>query len=119
MKAKKRKEATQKKVKLHLKRDDIVQVIAGKDKGTTGKIIGLDRYHQRVIVEGVNIVTKHVKPNQAGQEGKIERFEAPIHYSNVLLFNKESGRGERIRIRINDDNTKSRIFVKSGTPAEN
>lgn len=110
--------AAPKKQKLLLKKDDIVQVISGKDKGTTGKILSVDRFNQRVIVEGVNIVTKHVKPTQAGQEGKIERFEAPIHYSNVLLYNKESGRGERLKIRINDDNSKTRIFAKSGTPAD-
>ena len=107
-----------KKKKLLLKKGDLVQVIAGKDKGNTGKILGIDRYKERVIVEGVNIVTKHVKPRQAGQEGKIDRFEAPIHYSNVLLYCKESERGERLRIQINDDNTKTRIFTKSGTSAD-
>ena len=118
MNAKKNKKAATKKVKLSLKKGDVVQVIAGKDKGTTGKIVSIDRYNMRVVVEGVNIVTKHVKPNQASQEGKIERFEAPIHYSNVLLYNKESKKGERIRIRINDDGSKTRIFAKSGIPAE-
>lgn len=118
MKKSRKKGATPKKQKLLLKKGDTVQVISGKDKGTTGKILNIDRYNMRVIVEGVNIVTKHVKPTQAGQEGKIERFEAPIHYSNVLLFNKESGKGERLKIRINDDNSKTRIFAKSGTPAD-
>ncbi len=118
MKNKKNKGVPIQKKKLLLKKDDIVQVIAGKDKGSTGKILSVDRYHERVVVEGVNIVTKHVKPRQAGQEGKIEKFEAPIHYSNVLLFCKDSGKGERLRIRINDDNTKTRIFAKSGIPAE-
>ncbi len=107
-----------KKIKLLLKKDDVVQVISGKDKGNTGKIISIDRYNARVIVEGVNIVTKHVKPTQAGQEGKIVKFEAPIHYSNVLLYCKESGKGERLKIRINDDKTKTRIFAKSGTAAD-
>ena len=118
MKDRNKKGAPARKKKLLLKRDDVVQVISGKDKGATGKIISIDRHHERVIVEGVNIVTKHVKPTQAGQEGKIERFEAPIHYSNVLLYNKESGKGERLKIRINDDNSKTRIFAKSGTPAD-
>ncbi len=106
------------KKKLLLKRGDVVQVICGKDKGTTGKILSLDRYSERVVVEGVNMVTKHVKPKQAGQEGKIERFEAPIHYSNVLLFCKKSGKGERIKIQVNDDKTKTRIFAKSNIPAD-
>ena len=67
------------KKKLLLKEGDVVQVISGKDKGNTGKILNINRYTERVVVEGVNVVTKHVKPTQAGQEGKIERFEAPIH----------------------------------------
>jgi len=107
-----------KKLKLLLKAGDVVQVVAGKDKGATGKILSIDRFNARVIVEGVNIVTKHQKPTQAGQEGQIVKFEAPIHYSNVLLYNKESGRGERLKIRVNDDQTKTRIFAKSGTAAD-
>ena len=118
MKKKGKKGVLPSKKKLLLKKDDVVQVICGKDKGTTGKIISIDRYKERVVVEGVNIVTKHVKPQQAGQEGKIEKFEAPIHYSNVLLYNKVSGKGERLKIRINDDNSKTRIFATSGTPAD-
>ncbi|MCP4750242.1 MAG: 50S ribosomal protein L24 [Proteobacteria bacterium] len=118
MKAKSKKGVKPVKKKLLLKKDDVVQVICGKDKGSTGKILNVDRYRGRVVVEGVNMVTKHVKPKQAGQEGRIEKFEAPIDYSNVLLYCKDSGKGERLRIRINDDNTKTRIFAKSGTPAD-
>ena len=107
-----------KKKKLLLKKGDVVQVICGKDKGNKGKVISIDRVSERIVVEGINIVTKHVKPKQAGQEGKIERFEAPIHYSNVLLFCEKSGRGERLKIRINDDNSKTRIFAKSNLAAD-
>ena len=110
--------ARQKRYKLLLKKGDIVQVISGKDKGTKGKVLNIDRVKQRLVVENVNMVTKHVKPSQANQEGYIDRFAAPIHYSNVLLYCKESKRGERIRIQINDDNSKTRIFTKSGTPVE-
>jgi large subunit ribosomal protein L24 len=113
MKKSNKKGEVRQKMKLLLKKDDVVEVISGKDKGTTGKILSIDRYNARVIVEGVNIVTKHVKPTQAGQEGRIEKFEAPIHYSNVLLFCKESGKGERLKIRINDDKSKTRMFAKS------
>ena len=112
------KHVTPTKKKLFLKVGDTVQVITGKDKGMVGKILNIDRYRERVIVKDVNIVTKHVKPNQLNQEGRIDQFEAPIHYSNVLLYCEESKRGERIRIRVNDDNTKTRIFVKSGIPAD-
>lgn len=118
MKTGRKKGVKAKKKKLLLKNGDLVKVISGKDKGSTGKIISVDRFNERLIVEGVNMVTKHVKPTQAGQAGKIDRFEAAIHYSNVLLYCKESEKGERLRIRINDDKTKTRIFVKSGTPAD-
>ena len=112
------KKENQKKHKLLLKKGDLVQVISGKDKGAKGKVLSIDRYGQKVVVEGVNFVTKHIKPTQANQVGRIDRFEAPIHYSNILLYCKESDRGERIRVQINEDGTKTRIFAKSGIPAE-
>ncbi len=101
--------------KLLLKKGDKVEVIAGKDKGTVGEILKVDRTKQRVVVRGVNIVTKHVKPTQ-NQEGHIDRFEAPIHYSNVLLYCEQSQRGERIRIEIDSKGEKTRFFVKSKIP---
>ncbi|MGK0288984.1 MAG: large subunit ribosomal protein L24 [bacterium] len=106
------------KIKLHLKKGDVVQVICGKDKGSTGEILNIDREKERVIVKGANIITKHVKPNPNNQQGGIVKMEASIHYSNVLLFNKESSRGERIQIQINEDGTKTRVFAKSGTPVD-
>lgn len=107
-----------KKKKLLLKKGDVVQIISGKDKGNTGEILSIDRYRERVVVKGINMVTKHVKPRQAGQEGKIERFEAPIHYSNVLMYCKKSGKGERLKVQINDDGSKTRVFTKTGTPVD-
>ena len=108
----------QKEAKLLLKAGDEVQVTAGKDKGARGEILNIDRTKQRVVVKGVNIVTKHVKPSQQNQEGRIDKFEAPIHYSNVLLFCEKSGRGERLKVRINDDGTKTRMFAKSNIPVD-
>jgi len=67
----------------------------------------------RILVEGVNMVTKHQKPNGNSQEGKIEKFEAPIHYSNVLLYCEKSGKGERLKISVQDDGTKTRVFAQS------
>lgn len=104
--------------KFLLKAGDVVQVIAGKDKGTKGKILKVDRNKCRVIVEGANMLTKHVKPNQNNQQGGITRVEGPIHYSNVLLYNKDADRGERIRIQLSDDGSKTRVFAKSGTVAD-
>ncbi|MDT8446228.1 MAG: 50S ribosomal protein L24 [bacterium] len=105
------------KFKLLIKKGDLVQVISGKDKGTTGKVLKVDRVKQRILVEGVNIVTKHVKPGQAGQEGRIDKFEAPIHYSNVLLYCEKSGRGERLKVTTDGDK-KTRVFAKSNIPAD-
>ncbi len=107
-----------KKNKLHIRKGDSVKVLAGNDKGKTGRVLEVVPSKYAAYVEGIKMVTKHVKPSQANQEGRIDRFEASIHYSNVLLYCKESDRGERIRIQINDDNSKTRIFTKSGTPAE-
>lgn len=115
--SKNRNTAPKKTGKLTLRTNDIVQVICGKDKGSTGKILKIDRKAHRLVVEGINMVTKHVKPAQ-NQEGRIEKREASLHYSNVLLFCKDSGKGERIKIQLNKDGSKTRIFVKSGIAAE-
>lgn len=104
--------------KLLLKKDDLVQVIAGKDKGQKGKVLLVDRKKMRITVEGINMVTKHVKPSAGNEEGRIDKFEAPIHYSNVLLFCEKSGKGERLKVRVNDDGSKTRIFAKSDIPAD-
>jgi len=108
-----RKANQSKRHKLLIKTGDLVQVIAGKDKGTTGKVLKVDREKMRILIEGVNMVTKHRKPNGSNEEGKIEKFEAPIHYSNVLLFCEKSGKGERLKISVNDDGTKARVFAQS------
>ncbi|OGG93688.1 MAG: 50S ribosomal protein L24 [Candidatus Lambdaproteobacteria bacterium RIFOXYD2_FULL_50_16] len=108
----------QTKQKLLLKKGDLVQVISGKDRGQKGKVLAVDRVKMRITVEGVNIATKHIKPNATNQEGRIEKFEAPIHYSNVLLFCESSGKGERLKIRANDDGTKTRVFAQSNISAD-
>ena len=108
----------QTKQKLMLKKGDLVQVIAGKDRGQKGKVLAVDRVKMRITVEGVNIATKHIKPNATNQEGRIEKIEAPIHYSNVLLFCEKSGKGERLKIRANDDGSKTRVFAQSNISAD-
>jgi large subunit ribosomal protein L24 len=75
--------------KIRLKRGDMVQVIAGKAVGRTGRILSIDREKCRVIVEGLNMQTKHQKPNRANQSGGISRREAPIHISNVMYLHKD------------------------------
>jgi large subunit ribosomal protein L24 len=71
--------------KLHVKVGDTVKVISGTSKGTEGKVQSIDRSKNRVIVEGVNVVKKHVKPSAANPQGGIEETEAGIHISNVML----------------------------------
>lgn len=103
---------TSSKGKLLLKKNDLVQVIAGKEKGAKGKIINIDKNKLRILVEGLNMLTKHVKPNQTNQQGGIMKFEGPIHYSNVQLFCKRCEKGVRIKIKNNDDGSKNRVCVK-------
>lgn len=99
------------------KGDDVV-VIAGKSKGARGKVLRVlpDRTgdNSRVLVAGVNIVTKHVKPTRQNQRGGIERREAPIHISNVMIADPHSGEPTRVRIQALEDGRKVRVAVKSG-----
>lgn len=102
---------TRKKLKIRV--GDTVEVIAGKDKGHVGKVLLLDRVQMRLVVEGANMVHRHTKPNQANQQGGIIRMEAPIHYSNVLLYDSAEERGVRVRIDQTDPKEKRRVSVKS------
>ena len=97
-----------------IRRDDEVVVIAGKDKGRRGKVLQV-RSDNRVLVSGVNLVKKHMKPNPTlGKQGGIVEKEAPLHISNVALFNPESNKGERVGFLLNEDGTKVRVFKSSG-----
>ncbi|MDR1688207.1 MAG: 50S ribosomal protein L24 [Clostridiales bacterium] len=101
---------------MKLKRGDQVIVIAGKDKGKKGRIIFVDRKNRRVVVESVNMVTKHQKPNRGNQNGGIVKKEAPIHVSNVMFLHK--GEPTRIGYKIEESAdgivTKTRIAKKTG-----
>tara|TARA_R110001583_G_scaffold51161_15_gene159843 strand:+ start:1731 stop:2045 length:315 start_codon:yes stop_codon:yes gene_type:complete len=92
-----------------LKRDDEVIVITGKDKGKTGKISSV-LANGKLIIEGVNTVKKHQKPNpQAGVTGGIVEQEAPIEVSNVAILNSETGKADRVGFRL-EDGQKVRFF---------
>ena len=95
------------------KGDDVV-VIAGKSKGARGKVLRVIPAKDRVLVSGVNVVTKHVKPTRQNQRGGIERREAPIHISNVMIADPHSGEPTRVRIKALEDGRKVRVAVKSG-----
>ena len=95
------------------KRDDEVIVITGRDKGKRGTISHIAG--DRVFVAGVNMVKRHTKPNpNAGQAGGIIEREAPLHISNVAIFNPETNAADRVSIQIDDDGNKQRIFKSNG-----
>lgn len=97
-----------------IRRDDEIVVIAGKDKGRRGKVLQV-RPDNRVLVSGINLVKKHMKPNpNLGKQGGIVEREAPLHISNIALFNPGNGKADRIGFRINEDGTKSRVFKSTG-----
>ncbi len=96
---------------------DTVQVISGKDKGQIGKVLKIDWKNERILVDGVNKVYHHQKPNQQNQQGSINVTEAPIHYSNVLLYSPTVKRGVRVRVE-RTGKVKKRICVKSSNIIE-
>lgn len=93
---------------------DKVQVIAGKDKGKQGEVLQVLRKQDRVIVEGVNAVTKHIKPSQQDPEGGIVTREAPIHVSNVAIYDTKAKEITKVKYDF-IDGKKVRIAKKSGT----
>ena len=99
--------------KFHIKRDDQVIVLAGSDKGRSGKVLKVLVDKERVLVDGINLVSKSTKPTAANPQGGIVKQEAPIHNSNVSLIDPKSGQPTRIRIR-REGKTVTRIAKKSG-----
>ncbi len=99
---------------LHVKKGDQVIVITGKDKGKKGRILASFPSDSRVLVEGVNMVKKHQKPNQANPQGGIITKEAPIHSSNVMLIDPKSGHPTRVNYKVLDSGKKVRVANKSG-----
>ena len=98
---------------MHVKKGDKVMVISGKEKGKTGTIIASFPKTDRVLVEGLNIVKKHMKPNQASPQGGIVNQEAAIHVSNVMLIDPKSGEPTRVGYKV-EDGKKIRFSKKSG-----
>jgi large subunit ribosomal protein L24 len=96
--------------KFKLKSGDTVKVIAGDHKGSEGKILSIVKDEDRVLVEGVNLVSKHTKPNAQNPQGGITKKEAPIHISNVMLV--EDGVAVRVGYTVDGD-TKTRISKKT------
>ena len=97
---------------MKIKKDDMVVVIAGKDKGTTGKVLKAMPKENRVIVEGVNVQTKHQKQTRT-ERAEIKHIEGPIDASNVMFYDKDTKKATRIGHEIKDGK-KVRVSKKSG-----
>jgi len=100
--------------KLHVKKDDVVIVITGKDKGKKGRVIAAFPRENRVLVEGVNMVKKHTRPSQQNPQGGIIEQEAPIHVSNVMHVDPKTGKPTRIGYKVLDNGKKVRVAKRSG-----
>ncbi len=98
--------------KLHVKKNDMVMIIAGKNKGKTGKVLRVLADKGRVVVENLNVVKRHTRPARANAEGGIVEKEAPLAASNVLLFCGACNKPTRTGIRILDDGSKARFCKK-------
>ena len=99
--------------KLHIKKGDTVFVNAGNDKGKTGKVLAVYPEKDRVLVEGINMVSKHTKPNSKNPQGGIVKQEAGIHVSNLQLIDPASGKPVKVTYKMDGDK-KVRISKKSG-----
>ena len=95
----------------HIKKGDIVEIISGDHKGATGRVLRVIPDKHRVVVQGHNIVKKHVRPSRKNPQGGRINVEQPIHMSNVLPVNPKSSRGSRVRYKLSNDGGKKRLAV--------
>jgi large subunit ribosomal protein L24 len=100
--------------KINIKKGDTVMVITGESKGQKGRILEVDRAKNKAIVEGINMVSKHTKPNAKAPQGGIIRKEAPVHLSNLMLIDPTSGKPTRVGKRLNEKEKLVRYSKKSG-----
>ncbi len=100
--------------KLHIKKGDTVKVLAGESKGKEGKVLLIDRTKNRAFVEGVNLVSKHTKPNAKTPNGGIVSQEASIHISNLMLVEPGTGKPTRIGRKLDDNKKLVRFSKKTG-----
>ncbi len=95
---------------LHVKKNDTVQVIAGANKGATGRVLRVIPRKNLVVVQGLNIAKKHVRPSRKNPQGGRINVEHPIHISNVLPVNTKTSKGGRVGYKVNKDGRKKRVF---------
>ncbi len=101
-------------IKMRIRKGDTVQVINGKDKGKTGEVLRTLPFENRVIVEGINLRTRHVKPTQEGESGKIVTEEASLHASKVMLYSSQKKVASRVELIVDKDGNKKRRLKKTG-----
>jgi large subunit ribosomal protein L24 len=99
---------------IHVLKGDTVRVVRGDDKGKEGKVLRVYPKTGRVLVEGINIVKRHRRAQNADEQSGIIEMPAPVHASNLMLVDPKSGVPTRVRMRLDEDGTKERISVKSG-----
>ena len=99
---------------IRIRKGDTVQVIAGDDRGRVGKVLSVDEEKQRVVIEKVNFVKRHTKARKQGMKSGIIEREAPIHLSNVLLYDERLQRGTRVGVRALPDGKRERVSRASG-----
>ncbi|MBF2089257.1 MAG: 50S ribosomal protein L24 [Synechococcales cyanobacterium K44_A2020_017] len=99
---------------MHVKKGDTVQIISGAEKGKVGEVMTVLPKSSKVVVKGVNIKTKHIKPQQEGESGQITTFEAPVHSSNVMLYSNKQKVASRVCYTYTDDGRKVRMLKKTG-----
>ncbi len=100
--------------KLHVRRGDTVEVLSGNDRGKKGRILEVYTDRNRAIVEGINMVTKHLKPSAANPNGGIEKREASIHISNLMVVDPSTGERTRVGRKLNDEGKLQRYSKKTG-----
>jgi len=100
--------------KLHIRKGDTVQVIAGDDRGKQGKVMEILTTKNRAVVEGINMVTKHQKPSAGKPEGGIKKTEAGVHLSNLMLVDPASGKTTRVGRKRNEKGKLQRYSKKTG-----
>ena len=110
----KKSSAAPQRYKMHVKKGDTVQIISGHDKGKVGEVLKTIPRESKIIVKGVNIRKKHVKPREEGESGQIATFEAPIHSSNVMLYSQKEKVASRVCYTFTEEGRKVRMLKKTG-----
>tara|TARA_B100000700_G_C14891040_1_gene782734 strand:- start:363 stop:719 length:357 start_codon:yes stop_codon:yes gene_type:complete len=109
-----KKQKSSNRIKMRIRKGDTVQIINGKDKGKTGQVLKTLPIENRVVVEGINLRTRHIKPTQEGESGRIVTEEASLHASNVMLYSKEKKVASRVELIVEKDGSKKRRLKKTG-----